>query len=235
MLNSTKMRSVLRLTFGFVVLAMSTTLIGQDRGVQFVSGPEFQLSKTAIDAGIDGTFSVSFKVDHTGTVKNVSILAGPIWPCDSTPSSEIKSVREAVKENIFLSKFLPALKDGKPIDAEATLDFAIGEAYKETLRKEANPASRWVVDVGSLHKNATRLALPYLSGNLVGAATVRILIGESGKVIAAGTVRGAPILQAPSRRAACDSKFPPTVVDGRAIKATGTINYQYNRGTVTVQ
>lgn len=228
------MRSGLCLTLGFLVLILSTTLHAQDSGVVFVSGPEFQLSQSAIDAGIDGSMSVSFKVDHTGSVKSVHILAGPIWPCDATPSAEIKSVREAVKENILASKFSPATKGGQAIDAEATLDFAIGEAYKESLKKKSSSASRWVVDVGSLEKQATHLAVPN-AGTFVGTASVRVLIGETGKVIAAGTIRGALPLQEPSRRAACDSRFPPTVVDGKTIKGTGVITYQYNRGYVDVR
>ena len=234
MLDSTKMRPHLFLTFGFVMIILSTALIAQDRGIEFVSGPEFQLSQTAIDAGIDGSFSVSFKVDRTGTIKNVKILAGPIWPCDSTPIEEIKSVREAVKENILASKFSPATKGGRAIDAEATLDFAIGEAYKEAMKKEAKTNSRWVVDVGSLQKEATYLAVPYAS-SISGVASVRVLMSETGNVIAAGTVRGPSLLHAPSRRAACDSRFPPTVVDGKAIKATGTITYEYRWGYVTVR
>jgi len=229
------MRRGLCLTLGFVLLTMSSILLAQDRGVEFVSGPEFQLSKTAIDAGIDGSFSVSFKVDRTGTVKSVSILAGPIWPCDSTPSAEIKRVREAVKENILASKFSPATKGGRAIDAEATLDFAIGDAYKEVLKKESSAKTRWVVDVGSLEKKATHLAVPFPAGTFFGAATVRVLISETGQVIAAGTVRGAPIFQERSRRAACDSRFPPNVVDGKRIKATGVITYEYRPGYVTVK
>ena len=228
------MRSRLCLTLGFLILTLSTTVLAQDKGVVFVSGPEFQLSQSAIDAGIDGSFSVSFKVDRTGIVKSVHILAGPIWPCDSTPSAEIKSVREAVKENILASKFSPATKGGQAIDADATLDFAIGEAYKESLKKKSTSASRWVVDVGSLQTKATHLAVPY-AGSYFGTALVRVLIGETGKVIAAGTVRGPTLLQESSRRAACDSRFPPTIVDGKPIKATGVITYEYSRGWVDVR
>lgn len=229
------MRTHVYLTLGFVMLMMSTTLIAQDSGIKFVSGPEFELSKSAIAAGIDGSFAVSLKVDRTGVVKNVTILAGPIWPCDETPHSELNLVREAVKENILASTFAPATKAGHAVDAEATLDFAIGEAYKEALKKESHTASRWVVDVGSLEKNATHLALPNSSSSFFGSASVRVLIDEKGHVIAAGTVRGPRVLQDPSRRAACESRFPPTVVDGKPIKSLGVITYEYNRGTVTVK
>ena len=217
-----------------VLIAMSITVVAQDRGIQYLSGPEFALSDKAMAAGIDGTLTVSFKVDRTGTVKGVSILAGPIWPCDSHPGSEIKAVREAVKQNILASKFSPATKNGKPVDAEATLDFAIGIAYREAVDGKPGAKTLWVVDAGTMGKKALRLSVPSSVG-FAGTATVRVLIGESGDVIAAGAVRGMIRLHVPSRKAACDSRFPPTFVNGKAIKVTGVITYEYARGYVSVR
>ena len=233
MLNSIKMSGRI-ITFIFVVLGTSTTLLAQDRGIEFVSGPEFRLSERAIAAGLDGTLTISFKVDRTGNVKNLDILAGPIWPCDSHPGSEIKEVREAVKKNILASKFSPATKGGKPVDGEAILDFAIGIAYQEAIKGKQNNKSRWVVDVASVGGKALRLPKPMYTG-IPGVASVRVLIGESGEVISAGTVRGNPRLHASSRMAACEARFPPTVVDGKPVKVTGLITYEYSRWNVIVR
>jgi outer membrane biosynthesis protein TonB len=231
MLHSMKMRSGQIITLLAVVVGLSIGISGQDRGIQFLSGPEFKLSKSAVAAGIDGTLTVFVKVDVTGNVKDVSIFAGPIWPCGSSPAEELKDVREAVKQNILASKFSPATKDGKPVDANATLDFAIGDAYREALKGQTTSKSRWVVDIGMLQERATRLPRPLYTG-VQGTATVRVLIGETGDVISAGTVRGNRALHATSRRAACDARFPPTIVDGKAIKVTGLITYEYTRGYV---
>lgn len=221
-------------TVVFVVLVLSIAILAQDRGIEFISGPEFVLSEKAEAAGIDGSLTVSFKVDRAGTVKDVSILAGPIWPCDSSPGSTIKEVRQAVKNNILASKFSPATKDGKPIDAEATLDFAIGVAYREAIKGKPGGKSRWVVDVGTMGEKALSLPLPFPTG-FPGIATVRVLIGETGDVIAAGTIRGNPRLHATSRMAACDARFPPTAVDGKPVKVTSLITYEYSRWSVTVR
>ena len=215
----------------FVLLAASTLVSAQDRGIELVHAPEFRLSKSAVAAGIDGTMRVSFTVDRNGKVKSVNIVAGPIWPCRSSPSSEIRAVRDAVRENIFASRFSPATKGGKPINADATLDFAIGEAYGEALKGKTPAKSRWVVDVGSLQARAARLPLPAYTG-FNGTATVRVLIGETGNVISAGTVEGHPALQGASRSAACNAKFPPTIVDGKPVKVTGFIYYDFFRGIV---
>ena len=234
MLNSFKMSGRI-ITFIFVVFSTSIALLAQDRSIEFLSGPEFRLSDKAIAAGIDGTLTVSFKVDRTGNVKNVNILAGPIWPCDSYPGSAIKEVREAVKKNILASKFSTATKGGKPVDGEAILDFAIGIAYQEAIKGKTNASkSRWVVDVATIGQTALRLPKPMYTG-IPGVASVRVLIGENGEVISAGAVRGHPRLHASSRMAACEAKFPPAVVDGKPIKVTSLIHYEYTRWNVTVR
>jgi hypothetical protein len=218
----------------FVALALSIAIFGQDRGIEFLSGPEFVLSEKARAAGIDGTLTVSFKVDRTGTVKGVSILAGPIWPCGSSPGSAIKEVREAVKQNILASKFSPATKAGKPVDGDATLDFEIGITYQQTIKGKPGGKSRWVVDVGTMGPKALRIPFPTSTG-FADVASVRVLIGETGDVIAAGTIRGNPRHHAISRTAACDARFPPTIVDGKATKVTGLITYEFSRWYVRVK
>jgi len=218
----------------FVALALSVAIFGQERGIEFLSGPEFVLSEKARAAGIDGTLTVSFKVDRTGAVKDVSVLAGPIWPCRSSPSSAIKEVREAVKQNILASKFSPAIKAGKPVDGDATLDFEIGITYREAIKGKPGGNSRWVVDVGTMGAKGLHIPVPMATGFL-DVATVRVLIGESGDVIAAGTIRGNPRHHAVSRMAACDARFPPTIVDGKPTKVTGLITYEFSRSFVKVR
>jgi len=233
-LNSIKMRIARITTAVFVVLTLSAAIFAQDRAIEFLSGPEFRLSERAVAAGIDGTFTVFLKVDHTGNVKDVEIFAGPIWPCGSSPRTEIKEVREAVRKNILASKFSPATKKGKPVDAEATLDFAIGNAYEEAISGRTTSKSRWVVEVGTLQERAVHLPKPLFAG-ITGSVAVRVLIGEKGDVISAGAIRGHPALHAISRRAACDASFPPTIADGKAIKVTGLIHYEFARGRVRVR
>jgi hypothetical protein len=219
------------LTLLFFALACSGVVTAQDRGIEFLTGPEFILSESAIAAGIDGTLTVSFTVDRTGAVKDVDVLAGPVWPCNATPGAEIKKVREQVKQNIQASKFSPATKAGKPIAADATLDFAIGEAYKEALSGKSISKNKWVVDVANMQAKARQISVPSWVG-INGSTTVRIIIGERGNVISAGTIRGPLALHATSRKAACNSLFPQTLVDGKPVKVTSVIHYDFVRGYV---
>lgn len=60
-----------------------------------------------------------------------------------------------------------------------------------------------------------------------GKVTVRILIDEIGKVIRACAVEGQRVLLKASESAAYNSRFTPTRIDGKPVKVTGTIIYNF--------
>jgi len=60
-----------------------------------------------------------------------------------------------------------------------------------------------------------------------GEVVVMVIVDEEGKVIAAQTVSGHPLLQAASVKAAKESNFNPTLVSGRPVKVMGTITYRF--------
>lgn len=63
--------------------------------------------------------------------------------------------------------------------------------------------------------------------NASGAVKVEILIDEKGNVVSAKAISGHPLLRAASEKAALESKFPPTFLDGKAVKVSGTILYNF--------
>lgn len=60
-----------------------------------------------------------------------------------------------------------------------------------------------------------------------GTVEVQVIIDEEGKVIAAAAISGHPLLQAASVRAARDSVFTPTKLDGVPVKVTGVLLYNF--------
>lgn len=60
-----------------------------------------------------------------------------------------------------------------------------------------------------------------------GHVTVKVLIGETGKVIRACAVEGPPLLRRVSELAALKSLFTPTLLSGQPVKVTGVITYSY--------
>jgi TonB family protein len=60
-----------------------------------------------------------------------------------------------------------------------------------------------------------------------GAVVVLIVINEKGKVIAARSLRGHPLLQASAVAAARESTFKPYLVDDVPVKVMGTLLYSF--------
>ena len=65
------------------------------------------------------------------------------------------------------------------------------------------------------------------AAHVAGEVVVMVIIDEEGKVIAAQALSGHPLLQAASVKAARESTFNPTRMDGGPVKVTGTIAYNF--------
>ncbi len=85
------------------------------------------------------------------------------------------------------------------------------------------------VSLGVVNGKATRLVMPMYSGEgkATGAVNVVVTIDEAGNVTDAKAVSGNPLLRSASEEAARQSKFPPTVLSGQAVKATGVLVYNF--------
>ena len=88
------------------------------------------------------------------------------------------------------------------------------------------------VELGLLNSFALKLATPVYPEiaqklNAQGKVTVQITIDEEGKVIFAKATSGSSLLRSPSEDAARKSKFRPTFVGTRPVKASGYIIYNF--------
>ncbi len=87
--------------------------------------------------------------------------------------------------------------------------------------------------VDSLQTLAVKLAIPSLSAfessrNIGGLVTVEIVIDENGKVTSAKAMSGPKFFYKVCETAARRSTFKPYLVDGKPVKITGFINYNFN-------
>ena len=81
-------------------------------------------------------------------------------------------------------------------------------------------------------QNVLKMPKPsYPSGgtlkNAFGDVSVQVVVDETGNVITATGISGHPLLRAASVAAARQSKFTPAVIDGKAVKITGNIIYNF--------
>jgi TonB family protein len=99
----------------------------------------------------------------------------------------------------------------------------------------ATPAVPEFVHLGALgESNAVRMVTPTYSeiarkSGIQGKVTVEVMIDPEGNVTDAKAVSGPAFLRQSAEDAAKRSKFKPAVVSGKAIKATGTITYNFSR------
>jgi TonB family protein len=61
-----------------------------------------------------------------------------------------------------------------------------------------------------------------------GVVSVEITVDEEGRVTSARAISGHPLLKQAAVDAAYKAQFPPTLSDGRPVKVTGVITYQFN-------
>lgn len=97
--------------------------------------------------------------------------------------------------------------------------------------KEANDPLQ-IMNVGSMKDLAVKLVMPiYPAADKLrktqGLVTVQITIDEEGKVIEADATDGPATLRSASEDAVRKSRFKPTLVNGKAVKAKGTIVYNF--------
>jgi TonB family protein len=87
-------------------------------------------------------------------------------------------------------------------------------------------------NAGSLRDHSLKLAVPQYpamekQNRVEGVVTVQVTIDEEGKVVSAKAMNGPKGLRAASEDAAKRSKFKPVVVDGKPVKANGTVVYNF--------
>lgn len=209
-----------------------------DSGAKRVAGTVLKPTDDIYAAGIEGKLMIGFTVSETGEVKDPIWIAGPIWPCDSSPRRSIEKLVEAAKQNVLSSRFAPAIKDGKAISTSLMITFDLdrlenpteGPATSEKNANGDNPPR--FIHGGVLNGKALYLQKPLYppearSKRVAGAVRIQVLIDENGKIISAGAVSGPGMLQWAARDAACSSRFSPTTLEGYPVKVSGVITYNF--------
>ena len=226
-----------------LIAGTAYAVAGQNAEAKVAAAQKFVMPDGAEAAGVGGIVVVAASVDETGTVKRATVVAGPSWPCGAKPGKHIDRVLDAVRANVLATKFVPETKNGVAYDAELLLTFALGEDYRNAVKEPEFAAalkagkSPSMMDVGSIfgRNPAVRaLSLPKpaypakaRAARASGAVPVRVVINEAGTVAWAGAIGGHPLLQNAARESGCAAKFEPTTVDGRPVRVTGIVLYNF--------
>ncbi|MBK6751813.1 MAG: TonB family protein [Pyrinomonadaceae bacterium] len=196
----------------------------------------YQLPRSAIDAGIDGTITVAIRIDESGKPKALALISGPMWPCGSTPQAALNDLSATLSETLMKVEFTPAVKKGKPYETTIGLTFKLKnpniKPAKVELDQMTGKPKPAMINAGVVNGKAVSLPKPAYPREARmnrdgGAVSIQVVIDEKGNVIRAGAVNGAPSLQFASRDAACGAKFEPTLLQGSPIMVSGVITYNF--------
>ncbi|MFN0278390.1 MAG: energy transducer TonB [Pyrinomonadaceae bacterium] len=196
----------------------------------------YKLPQSAIDAEIDGKVTLSVHVDKTGKPTKAVLVTGLIWPCGKMPTKAMDEISKTLSETVMKLQFSPAIKNNKPISKDFGLSITLKNPKVNSEPVEKDPTTgkpkAKQITAGVLNGKATSLPKPDYPGEAKviragGAVPVQVLFDEAGKVIRAGAVGGHPMLQLPARESACGAKFEPVSLEGKPIKVTGVITYNF--------
>jgi len=228
-----------------------------DVGLDPVTMPIPEYPAATLGRGFNGAISVAIKVDENGNVITAKVDRGPGPICESTTDPDVVAIRRAATEAALKSKFAPPTLNGQLTRSEGWILYDFESNHNETDLKvggglifgrvvdgssaagkdktsEKVPADQLPDVISGAVLNGTAMSLPKppyppaaRAVRASGAVSVQVLIDEHGDIFSATSVSGHPLLRAASEIAACGAKFSPTLLQGKPVKVSGIITYNF--------
>ncbi len=112
------------------------------------------------------------------------------------------------------------------------LDTAYNKARKELIPEQVDSNTAEIINAGVINGKAVYLAKPAYpaeakANRLQGSFKVKVIIDEKGNIIYAKSDCGQGILGEASENAAYQSKFSPTILNGKPVKILGIVVYNF--------
>jgi TonB family protein len=243
-------------TLSFVMLFSLTNINAQSDpyngavDAKLLRAPAPEYPDVAKKVGIGGKVSVRVALDENGNVTGVESVSGPGSICPTITYPHVVALREAARAAALKAKFAPASRDGKPVLGTAWIDFDFARPAPETpadtkdrdtlkgvqLSNEPSPnlpstAGR-TKSTGLVKGKAVSMPKPPYPPaarpvRAAGVVSVRVVIDENGSVFTAEAISGHPFLRPAATAAACKAQFTPTLLEGKPVKVSGIITYNF--------
>ncbi|HUR96747.1 MAG TPA: energy transducer TonB [Pyrinomonadaceae bacterium] len=196
---------------------------------KLLSAPSPKYPKEAKEAGIGGRIVVRVVVDASGAIVSVDNPVGPYGQqCGSREiDPRVVALRNSVVEALKQAKFEPAMKDGKPVKSVSYIGSTFDPFDGNVAEREKKIISGGVINGRALSLPRPEYPSDARPSRAAGAVAVQVFIDEGGKVVAAEAVSGHPLLRRASVNAACSAKFAPVSLQGKFIRVSGVITYNF--------
>jgi len=152
---------------------------------------------------------------------------------DYQKAVELDSDNEPAKTALQrLQAALPKPVPNKPTTTAVVQNKETVPQTKETTTPTQVSTSNELTNFGALNRFAARLTVPIYptlerQRNTEGLVTVEITLDEEGKVVSAKATSGPKGLRQAAEDAVRKSKFNPVMVESKAVRATGFINFNF--------
>lgn len=222
---------IFAIVFLFTAVAVPAQSTGPDAGPKLIEAPKFEISEQDRADGIGGEMKLAVEIDEKGGVDNASVYVAPRWPCSADLDGRVRKIMKAVEGSVRQYRFAPATRNGKPVSSRVGMTIDL-DPHVPKAPAAPDDGDLRTINGGQVNGKAKMLAKPAYpdaarAANAQGAVTVQVLIDENGKVAAAQTLEGHPLLHFAVRDAACRSNFVPTQLDGKPVKVSGTLVYKF--------
>jgi TonB family protein len=196
-------------------------------------------------AKIGGAVSIQVTIDEGGNVISAARLPRPQNTEEDPAKAEIQRLRalleDAAEQAAIQAKFSPTMLSGNPVKVSGIIVYnfvptngtGIGVGSGSGNGNETGSGN----GIGSISGgvlNGKAISLPHpeyppsaAAVRAEGTVSVQVLINENGDVISARAVSGHPLLQAAAVEAARAAKFAPTRIQGKTVKVSGIITYNF--------
>lgn len=205
-------------------------------------------------AGIGGTVAVPVTVAPDGSLSAIGEPSGPYPVCPAVKDGKILLLRQKATEAARKTKFTNS--SARPIEGRLNYTFqreepkgnggsyrVVGEYAKAEPERSDTGAKVYMgeattadsddrVSGGLLNGKAASLTRPPYppaarAVRASGTVQVQVLISEDGTMFSAEAISGHPLLRANAEKAACSSRFMPTLLSGQPVKISGIITYNF--------
>lgn len=192
--------------------------------------PQPEYPSEAKAAGLEGTVFVDVEIDEFGEVVSAVASTEPRKAYDSRDGAKPVErempladpiLREAAERAAMQAKFSPTRLNNKPVRVLGTI------AYNFAIRSFPVTPSEGVLNSAAINLPMPMYPPAAMAVRAEGQVVIQILVDESGNVVAATPLSGHPLLRAASVEAARNTKFPPRIENGQAVKFSGVLTYNF--------
>ncbi len=226
--------------FGFLISLFGVLLVGYSNAQTPVCNLQVDIFELSADKPAKSVKGVKIVLIDSATAKAIKSSASAeslLFPEISSGRYKIEAIKDGyqrrikeieikcrtVDEILTISKVLYLQKG----DAKEVTKFGSTAYNVPSSNQQYVAADESILNGGALILVSPKYPAAARAVRATGAVNIQVTLDEDGEVVSANAVSGHPLLRQAAERAAIDSRFAPTILDGQPVIVTGIIVYNF--------